>query len=300
MTWFKVDDSFYRSAKVRKLGNKRVPAVGLWTLCGGWSADNLADGFVPWEVITDWDPRRALARELIRVGLWFETERDGEAGCQFHDWNDWQPTRDQVIQRRKSDAERRARWRDAKRSHGVSHGVTSDEDDGESQQLSRQVSRRDTPRESRQGSRLGSALPDPTRPVSTSAGHVSRGGSGFEADAKIAPPAARGTRIPDDFAPTAEMLQWARRETPKVNLQRETENFRDYWTAKSGKDASKRDWPATWRRWMRKANDDAPGTVVNGRVLSTGDRKYLETQALKARFAARRDEPPQLPMAGAS
>jgi hypothetical protein len=98
------------------------------------------------------------------------------------------------------------------------------------------------------------------------------------------------------------MGQWARRETPNVNLERETENFRDYWTAKTGKDATKRDWTATWRRWMRKANDDAPVKVVNGngRVLSTGDRKYLETQALKARFAARREDPPQLPMAGAS
>jgi len=300
VTWFKVDDSFYRSAKVRKLGNKRVSAVGLWSLCGGWSADNLADGFVPWEVITDWDPKRLLARELIRVGLWFETERDGETGCQFHDWTDWQPTRDQVIQRRKADAERKARWRASRWNPGDPPPDDQQDERGDTQAESQRESRRDTQRDSRQESAKESSLPDPTRPVSTSAGHVSRGGSGFEADAKIASPAARGTRIPDDFAPTVEMLQWARRETPKVNLQRETENFRDYWTAKSGKDASKRDWPATWRRWMRKANDDAPGTVVNGRVLSTGDRKYLETQALKARFAARRDEPPQLPMAGAS
>jgi hypothetical protein len=299
VTWFKVDDSFYRSAKVRKLGNKRVPAVGLWTLCGGWSADNLADGFVPWEVITDWDARRSLAKELIRVGLWVETERDGEAGCQFHDWHDWQPTRDQVIQRRKADAERKARWRESRWSPGDPPPENQSEARRDTRQESQQVSRRDTRRDSQPESAEESSLPDPTRPVVKNSGDVTRSGNCFEPDAKNAT-GPRGSRIPADFAVNGSMALWARRETPNVNLQRETENFRDYWTAKSGKDATKRDWVATWRRWMRKANDDAPRNVVNGPRMATGDRKYLETQALKERFRARRNEPPQLPMAGAS
>jgi len=32
--------------------------------------------------------------------------------------------------------------------------------------------------------------------------------------------------------------------------------FKDYWTAKSGANATKRDWPATWRNWCRKAEGD--------------------------------------------
>lgn len=170
MTWFKVDDSFYRSRKVRKLGNDRVSAVGLWTLCGDWAADNLSDGFVPWEVVEEWDPRRRLAVKLIVVTLWFEVEHDGEPGIQFHDWHDWQPTKEQVIQRRKADAERRARWREARR-HGVTpsgpEASSPDPSQQESRQESRDVSRRDTRVSSRGASRPGSALPDPTRPDPT-------------------------------------------------------------------------------------------------------------------------------------
>ncbi|MGF6174728.1 hypothetical protein [Ensifer sp. 4252] len=33
----------------------------------------------------------------------------------------------------------------------------------------------------------------------------------------------------------------------------EFDKFRDYWNAKAGKDATKLDWPATWRNWLRNA-----------------------------------------------
>lgn len=166
ITWFKVDDSFYRSRKVRRLGADRVCCVGLWTLCGDWSADNLTDGFVPWEVVEDWDQDRSWAARLIEVALWFETEHDGELGIRFHDWDDWQPTKEQVIQRRKADAERRARWRDARRNGGTPAGFT-EPSPSESRQESREESRRDTDDVSREESRPGSALPDPTRPDPT-------------------------------------------------------------------------------------------------------------------------------------
>lgn len=163
VTWFKIDDSFYRHRKVRRLGRYRVQAVGVWALCGGWSGDNLTDGFIPWEVVEEWDPNRRMAERLIAAELWFEAERDGESGCQFHDWSDWQPTRDQVIQRRKADAERRARWREKR----WGHAVTPDEHEDKSQQESRRdpnrESQHESRRESRSGSRVGSALPDPTR-----------------------------------------------------------------------------------------------------------------------------------------
>lgn len=72
-----------------------------------------------------------------------------------------------------------------------------------------------------------------------------------------APPARkRATRIPEDFAPSPEMLAWARQECPGVDLKRETEKFVNYWTAKSGSGAAKLDWAATWRNWMIKAFED--------------------------------------------
>jgi len=65
----------------------------------------------------------------------------------------------------------------------------------------------------------------------------------------------RGTRLPDDFTLTDELSDWARRETPGVDPAVETEKFCDYWRAKTGKDATKVDWVATWRNWMRNARD---------------------------------------------
>lgn len=36
----------------------------------------------------------------------------------------------------------------------------------------------------------------------------------------------------------------------RVNI--EKAKFRDYWNAKTGKDATKHDWQATWRNWVRR------------------------------------------------
>jgi hypothetical protein len=101
VTWFRVDDGFWRHRKVRRLGKDRVPAVGLWLLAGNWSADQLTDGFVPLEQVETWDPRRRLAEKLAKAGLWTVTTVDGEAGYQFHQWAEHQPIRDEVLDRRR-------------------------------------------------------------------------------------------------------------------------------------------------------------------------------------------------------
>ncbi len=67
-------------------------------------------------------------------------------------------------------------------------------------------------------------------------------------------PRKRGTRIPDPFVLTAEMKAWAAAEVPGLDVVVHTREFVDYWLAKSGKDATKVDWVATWRNWMRKAH----------------------------------------------
>lgn len=38
----------------------------------------------------------------------------------------------------------------------------------------------------------------------------------------------------------------------------ELAKFRDFWTAKTGADATKADWQATWRNWVRRAVETAP------------------------------------------
>lgn len=71
------------------------------------------------------------------------------------------------------------------------------------------------------------------------------------------PQAKRGTRIPDDFTATPDMVSWARDNTPDVDGRKATESFMDYWRGKPGKDGVKLDWPATWRNWMRREQENA-------------------------------------------
>jgi hypothetical protein len=62
----------------------------------------------------------------------------------------------------------------------------------------------------------------------------------------------RGTRIPEPFIVTDEMVAWARRECPGLNHKRVTEKFVDYWISVPGAKGVKLDWPATWRNWLRR------------------------------------------------
>lgn len=65
---------------------------------------------------------------------------------------------------------------------------------------------------------------------------------------------ARGTRLPADWQLTDELKAIAkqiRTDWHDSHVQRIADGFKDYWLAKSGKDATKADWVATWRNWCR-------------------------------------------------
>lgn len=64
---------------------------------------------------------------------------------------------------------------------------------------------------------------------------------------------SRGTRLPADWKLSTELAEWALAEKPGFPVIEEAAKFRDYWTAKTGKDATKADWDATWRNWVRNA-----------------------------------------------
>jgi hypothetical protein len=87
--------------------------------------------------------------------------------------------------------------------------------------------------------------------------------------------------LPEDWTAPTDWLAWAVAEGLSQNqAAREAERFRDYWRSKSGKDATKADWLATWRNWVRKAVDDlrprqarASAQVGEVRVIN-GQRKH--------------------------
>ncbi len=64
---------------------------------------------------------------------------------------------------------------------------------------------------------------------------------------------SKGTRLPEGWQPDPTDTLKLSREFPGFNLAAELDNFRDYWTAKAGAAATKMDWNATYRIWMRKA-----------------------------------------------
>lgn len=90
MTWFKVDDSFYDHPKVFDAPDC---AVALWTRAGCWAARNLTEGFVPSSLPARLcgDPDTAVA-DLLRRGLWVRAS----GGYRFHDWQQYQPSAEQV------------------------------------------------------------------------------------------------------------------------------------------------------------------------------------------------------------
>lgn len=77
--------------------------------------------------------------------------------------------------------------------------------------------------------------------------------SGASGDAKKRKTSTKKTKLPEPFMLTKEMRDWAKDDAPAVSLGRETEKFCDYWRGSAG---TKADWVATWRNWMRKAQED--------------------------------------------
>lgn len=201
MTWFKVDDNLATHSKVLIAGNE---ALGLWVRCGSWSAQQLTDGFVPSTIIQLFGSVE-LATRLVTAGLWVQAAD----GFIFKDWQDFQPTRTQVLAEREAARERQRKARE-KRSPSAE-----------------------------------------TSTVDTATGEVIE-----------LPKRGRATRIPETFVLTDEMRKWAAENTPGVDPVKATATFIDYWAAKSGANATKTDWVATWRNWCRRELDWAnPGAA---------------------------------------
>ena len=65
------------------------------------------------------------------------------------------------------------------------------------------------------------------------------------------PPRSHGSRLSPDWVLPDDWRTWALEQGLR-NPDWEADQFRDYWLAKSGKDATKRDWRLTWQVWVRR------------------------------------------------
>lgn len=89
------------------------------------------------------------------------------------------------------------------------------------------------------------------------------------------------TRVPDPFPLTDDLKTWARTECPGVGMS-EHERFMDYWRGVGGAKGRKVDWEATWRNWMRRAQDEGRGH----RAGSTADQRFQDGMQVAAHFDA--------------
>jgi len=87
----------------------------------------------------------------------------------------------------------------------------------------------------------------------------------------------KAARLPDDWVLPAEWVGWAQTRRPEVDPYLEGEKFANFWQAKSGRDAAKLDWKATWRNWILNAkasgnaqrpNDPVSFTEIAARVAA--------------------------------
>lgn len=67
------------------------------------------------------------------------------------------------------------------------------------------------------------------------------------------------TRLDKDWSLPDDWKAWALEKTVlnEHTIIREGEIFGDYWKAAAGSKATKADWPATWRNWVRRKETDA-------------------------------------------
>lgn len=100
-------------------------------------------------------------------------------------------------------------------------------------------------------------------------------------------PVVRGTRLTKGWKPSPEDIAFATAldfSLDEIDVM--ADSFRDYWIGKTGKDATKLDWPATWRNWVRsqkrkikngKNQNEKPNkpTSIQAAVLQRMDRKKL-------------------------
>ncbi len=94
---------------------------------------------------------------------------------------------------------------------------------------------------------------------------------------------ARATRLPADWQPADDLASQMSTECPGIDLRAEHRKFVDHWKAQPGQKGVKADWSATWRNWMRRANEGYGGVrSSNGAPrTSRSDADFAHAESLK-------------------
>lgn len=242
MSWFKVDDRLCFHPKVLAAGNA---AMGLWVRAGSWCAGfPERNGKVSAEILKSLGASPRDANRLVEVGLW---SKDGD-DFQFHDWEEFQPSKAQVDAKKEATRKRVAKHRNAKRN-AVSNAVSGedvtplhDESNGVTNGVPVPVPiEEEAKAPSSKGGVGGRLTPEPIQDGASAP-------AAKAAQQATKKPSKRATQLPADWTPSPRHAQIA--DERGIWLTIEAEKFRDYCAA-TGK--TYRDHDAAFRNWLRNA-----------------------------------------------
>ena len=252
--YVKLDASYHDDQKILEAGEK-AELLYVRGLC--LAKRILSDGFVadvhlPLFGLTSAQGR---ARKLVEVGLW---QRDDAArGYWITSWLKHNTSKDEVEAIREGGARgNHVRWhvRERKPSsecpYCIAEGLAPRSPPDSPPDSPKGIPEAEAEAEAEQPS-----SPDQTKP---------KGGS-----------RKRAHQLPDDWSPSDELLAEQRTKHPNVNLERELEKFRNHWRSKG---ETRKDWSATWRNWVIKAEEfgggarASPKQLHNVAEITTGGR----------------------------
>lgn len=224
MAWFKVDDGFHHSAKVLSIPRGiRAESLGLWIIAGTWSADNMTDGFVPDGVIADWPVSADAKTALVDAGLWISVD----GGVRFHDWCEYQPTREQMEAKANARHERSVKAANARWNKDDASAMLTD----------------------------ANAMPDDAPvPVPVPVPLP------LQSSSVVKPNRTRKSSLNAEWKPSEAGYEFAKQRAPGMNIAVQIEKFVNYNFHSNRLSA---DWDAAWRTWVIKAVEFDPSLAVD-------------------------------------
>lgn len=207
MPWFRNDDTLPFHWKVLIAGNS---AMGLWVRAGAWASAYLTDGFLPGHVALAIGTA-AEVEHLVAAGLWEPVD----GGYRFHDWEDYNPSREETEAKRRGTVARQRKYR---QRHAEPAAI-------------------EAPRNALHDASLTAPRPDPTRPVSSNEETLSGSRRSPERP------------LPEDWMPTASHRRLAAERG--VTLEWQADRFRDH---AATNDRRCRNWNMAFTSWLKQSD----------------------------------------------
>lgn len=136
----------------------------------------------------------------------------------------------------------------------------------------------------------GLAEPTTTATTTSTSYEVDGVNSPSAAQSENRQPGMTGTRIPNGFKATNEMIAWAIDNAPNIDVQLATKKFKAHYRSAAGPAQFKTDWTAAWEAWL--LGDQAK--AASGQPLSGSERRLKQGYELTQR-AATRHSPAEFP-----